>query len=310
MEKKLFPCRVYELPVLGGSVQICLVRDASAFLPYIAFHAPFPADFLAQTIIIEGVVYPKVIINQMKVVTLNVINNSFGLRPLLNSAEIFFDSAKAGLNMKVEDMGLHVVRVAIDKGDVETLLAAGHILNGNIAQNHAVLETKGMTTAMQDALVEAFATIKADNYTQTSMRQLRSSTTEEDMILYNDYWTTYVAPTLKAGKLIFKISSPAKAKDYTASNLIAAMRHDALQTEIHGQVTTKDGKPVKGAKVKFMPVDGGRTKTVYTDANGNYVAKGIKPTDYNQVVTKGNLVKVNPVTVVTREKILLNSVIV
>ncbi|MEI8201866.1 MAG: carboxypeptidase-like regulatory domain-containing protein [Bacteroidota bacterium] len=310
MENKLFPCRIYELPVVGGSVQISLVRDATAFLPYVDFHAPFPADFLAQTIIIEGVVYPRVIINQMKEVTLNVIKNSFGLRPLLNSAEIFFNSASGGLNIGVADMGLHQVRVAIERGDVEDLLAAGHILNLNIAHNHVILEAKGMTQAMQDALVDAFATIKTDVQTQTSLRQLRSSTTEQDMILYNDYWTTYVAPTLKAGKLIFKISSPAKAKDYTASKLIAAMRHDALQTEIHGQVTTKDGKPVKGAKVKFIPVEGGRTKTVYTDANGYYVVKGIKPTDYNQVVTKGNLVKVNPVTAVTREKILLNSVIV
>ncbi|MEI8202253.1 MAG: carboxypeptidase-like regulatory domain-containing protein [Bacteroidota bacterium] len=309
MDKKLFQGRIEDLPIMGGSLQISLVRDASDFAPYIDFHAPFPANFLAKTEEVEAVVRPVVIINQMKTVTFNVIKNSYGLRALLNPAEIFFNNAGTGLDVMVADMGLHAVRSAISKGNTEGLLLAGITLNQNIARNHTVLETKGMTIAMQDALVAAFASIKADNDTQTILRQLRSSTTADDMKLYNDYWTIYVSPTLKAGKLIYKISNPAKAKDYTASLLLAAMHHAAMQTEVSGLVTTKDGKPVNRAKVKFIPVNGGRTKTVYTDANGRYVAKGMKATDYNQVVTKGNLVKVNAVTVVTREPIVLNSVI-
>ncbi len=310
MEKKLFQCRIEELSVLGASVHNSLVRDANDFARYLAFNSPFPEDFLLKTQEVINVVSPVVIIGQLKMVTFRLLTNSYGLRALLNSAEVYFKSAGSSLDVAVKDMGLHAVRVSIDLGDTEQLLLDGNVLNQNIARNDDALDDVGMTEEMQEALVEAFEVISVDNLLQTSLRGTRSSTTESDMVLYNDYWRTYVSPTLVAGKLIYKISKPAKAKDYTASRLISYMRHDGAQTEVFGRVCTEDGKPVNKAKVKLIPVNGGRTKTVYTNAEGKYSMRGMKACDYNQVVTKGSLLKINALTVVTREHIELNSVIV
>ena len=56
-------------------------------------------------------------------------------------------------------------------------------------------------------------------------------------------------------------------------------------------------------------MDVGRTRTVKTDAEGNYVVSGMRAAAYNQIVTKGSLLKINACTVVTHEHLELNSVI-
>ena len=79
---------------------------------------------------------------------------------------------------------------------------------------------------------------------------------------------------------------------------------------VYGVVKDAANNVVKDAKVKLIPVDGGRTKTVKTGANGEFNLSGMKATDYNMVVTKGALVKVVAVTVVTRVHLEVNVVIV
>ncbi len=309
-DNRLFPCRIEELPVIGGFIYNSFIRDSGPFSPYLSYGAPFPANFLAKLGQVEEAVSPVIFINQMKVITLNIITGSYGLRELLNPAEIFFNSAGSGLNVLVKDMGLHQVRKAIDSDDTEALLLAMKNLNTNIFNNKALLITKGMTAPMQTALVTAAAAIKTNNDLQNSMRSTRSAATSGNMILYNDFWTVFLSPTRTTGALIFKISDKAKYKDYVIAQMMARMRHDEAQTQVHGTVTDAAGLPVNKAKVKLIPVDGGRTKTVYTDAEGNYVVSGMRATAYNQVVTKGALLKINACTVVTREHLELNSVIV
>jgi len=142
------------------------------------------------------------------------------------------------------------------------------------------------------------------------MNSTRSAATADNMILYNDFWIEFLSPVRTIGALIFKISDKAKYKDYVIAQMIARARHDEAQTQVHGIVTDAAGHPVNKAKVKLIPVDGGRTRTVYTDAEGNYVVSGMRATAYNQVVTKGALLKINACTVITREHLELNSVIV
>ena len=310
MDKKLFPCRIEELPVIGGFVYNSFVRDTNDFLPYTDYHAPFPLNYFGKLGEVEAAVSPVTFINQMKVVTLNLLTNSFGLRPLINSAEICFNSAGSGLNVLVKDMGQSQVRDAINRGDVEALLLAMKNLNTNIFNNSALLITKGLTLIMQNALKAAALAIKTDNDLQNTLMGTRSNATASNMVLYNFFWVTYLSPTRTTGQLIFKISNKTKAKDYIIAQLIARMRHDEAQTQVHGNVTNALGQPQNRAKVKLIPVDGGRTKTVYTDAEGNYVVSGMRATAYNQVVTKGALLKINACTVVTREHLELNSVIV
>ena len=309
-DNRLFPCRIEELPVFGGYLRESLLRDVLDFAPYLDFNAPYPANFLIKLGLVEAAVNPVIFINQMKVITLNIIEGSYGLRPLLNSAEIFFNSAGSGLNVLPADMGLHQVRKAINNDDTEALLLGMKNLNQNIFNNKALLITKGMLLPMQTALIDAATAIKVNNDLQNSMRGTRAGATAGNMILFNDFWTIYMSPTRTTGALIFKISNKAKYKDYVIAQMIARARHDEAQTQVHGNVTDAAGLPVNRAKVKLIPVDGGRTRTVYTDAEGNYVASGMRATAYNQVVTKGALLKINACTVVTREHLELNSVVV
>ncbi len=310
LEKSLFPCRIVELPIIGGYIYNSLVRDVTNFAPYLSFGAPYPANYHSKLLLVEDAVSPVIFINQMKIITLNLLTDSYGLRPMLNAAEIFFNSAGSGLNVLVKDMGQSQVRAAITSDDVEGVLFGMKNLNKNILNNTALLVTKGMTLAMQTALITATTNIRNTNDAKNTMVGVRSEATFSNMTLYNAFWSDFLSPTRTTGALIFKISDKAKYKDYVIAQMMARMRHDEAQTQVHGIVTDAAHLPVNKAKVKLIPVDGGRTRTVYSDAEGNYVLSGMMATAYNMVVTKGSLLNITPITVVTREHIELNVVIV
>jgi len=308
--KKVFQVRIDELPVIGGFVYNSFVRDTSDFVPYTDFADPYPTNYSDKLKEVEQAVSPKIIQNKMKVVTFTLLTDMYGLRDKLNKAEIYFDSAGSGLDVKPEDMGQHEVRAAINKGDVEAVIGALKTMNKSIYDNKALLVTKGMTVAMQTDLVTVATNLKTNNDLQNTMLAEKANGANANMKLYNDFWTLYLARVAKTGRLINKETNATKAKDYTISLLKARMRHDAAQTEVHGVVKDAANNVVKDAKVKLIPVDGGRTKTVKTDVKGEYSARGMRATDYNMVVTKGALVKVVAVTVVTRVHLEVNVVIV
>ena len=310
MDLKKFPFRIEELPVIGEFIRQSFARDVLAFEPYVVYDSPFPADYAVELALVEAAVTPVIYIRQMKVITLAILTETYGLRSLVNSAEIFFNSAGSTLNMLPKDMGQHEVRVEIGRDDTEALLLAGRNMNQSIANNSSVLEDVGMTMLIQNGLKAAFLSIKSNNDLQNAKQSERSGATAGNMSLYNHFWSVFLSPVRTTGALIFKVSDRAKYGDYVIARMIARMRHDEAQTQVHGTVTDAAGHPVNKAKVKMMPVDGGRTKTVYTDAEGNYVVSGMRATDYNQVVTKGALLKITPCTVVTREHLELNVVVV
>jgi hypothetical protein len=310
MEPKKFPFRIDQLPVFGGYIHTSLVRDEANFAPYLKYITPFPANYLTELGLVEEAISPVIYIREMKVITFNIITGSYGLRSLINNVEIFANSAGSLLSVLPKDMGMSEVRDAINRDDVPALLLAGKNLNTNIANNSTVLIGVGFLLVAQEALVAAFLTIKTNNDLQNSMRSTRSGATAGNMILFNNFWNNFMSPTRTTGALIFKISDAAKYKDYVIAQMKARSRRDEAQTQVHGNVTDAAGHPVNKAKVKLMPVDGGRTRTVYTDAEGNYVVSGMRATAYNQVVTKGALLKINAVTVLTRVHLEVNSVVV
>ena len=309
-EKTLYPMRIEELPTIGEFLYTALVRDVLDFVPYTAFDSPFPGDFKVNLGLVSEAVNPFVLTSQLKLVTFNMLNGVYSLRESINQAEIFFITTGSALNVKPKDMGQHAVRVAIGRGDVEALVRAMRTLNQNIAFNSTALIAKGFLLAMQTALVDATNKISDDNIAQNTLRQQRASTTASNKKLYNDFWTIYMSPTATTGKLIYKVANATKAKDYTIAQLKARTRADQKQTEVHGIVTNLAGLPQDKAKVKLIPIDGGRTKTVYTDKGGKYSMNGMKATDYNMVVTSAGLVKVIAVTVITRQHIEVNAVVV
>lgn len=306
MNTKLFPLRLDELPVIGRFIYTSLVRDVTSFVPYTAFDAPYPANYLGQLVLVEAAASPVVIINQMKLVTFNLLTDVYSLHEKMNQCEIYFISAGSGLNVLPKDMGQRAVRREVNKGDVEALIGKLGILNESINANSAALIGVGFTLVNQEALVTLTTAIRTNNNLQNTLWEQRSTQANANMTLFNSFWTNYVSKTAKTGKLIFKVSNKTKAKDYTVSLLKGRIRHDQAQTVVFGMVTLSDGTAVNRAKVKLVPVDGGRTKTVYTDADGKYRVSGMRATDYNEVVTKDALVKVTAITVATRDQLEVN----
>jgi len=54
---------------------------------------------------------------------------------------------------------------------------------------------------------------------------------------------------------------------------------------ISGKVTTKDGKPIPGAKINLKRIDRNWNKDLIADKNGNFLQVGLEPKDFTMLVT-------------------------
>ena len=210
------------------------------------------------------------------------------------------------LNVNPRDMGQSAVRRAINRGDVEALIGAMNGMNQLIASNSGALLGKGFTMLKQNALVTTANDLFRDNNIQNSLYEQRLSLAASNMVLYNTFWKTYVRRVCATGKLIFKVKNKTKAKEYTVTLLKGRIRADEKETWVFGKVMDAANVPVNRGKIKLIPVDGGRTKTVYSDKGGNFKVTGMRATDYNMVVTFGGLVKIVAISVVTRVHLEVN----
>ncbi len=300
MAKPVFNCRIEEVPIIGNFVYSSFGRDTSAFAPYTDYDAPFPANFLSALNGVRAAALPVVLNNQMKQVTFNLLTDMYGVRAKVNDAEIYFFNAGSTLNVSPKDMGQSAVRRAVNRGDVEALVTAMIGMNQLIASNSNALIAKGFTLIKQNALVTTAGNLFRDNNIQNTLYEQKIDLAVTNMVLYNNFWSTYVGPVCLTGKLIFKVTNKSKAKEYTISALKGRIRADEKETWVFGKVTDVNNATISRAKVKLIPVDGGRTKTGYTDKGGNFKITGMRATDYNMVVTFGTMVKIIAITVVTR----------
>jgi len=71
----------------------------------------------------------------------------------------------------------------------------------------------------------------------------------------------------------------------------ACLSIHAEQTgRISGKVTTKDGKPIPGAKINLKRTDRNWTKDLFADKSGNFLQVGLEPKDYTMLVTADGFV--------------------
>jgi tetratricopeptide (TPR) repeat protein len=71
----------------------------------------------------------------------------------------------------------------------------------------------------------------------------------------------------------------------------ACLSLHAEQTgRISGKVTTKDGKPIPGAKINLKRTDRNWTKDLVADKNGNFLQVGLEPKDFTMLVTADGFV--------------------
>jgi len=276
--------RIEEVPTLGQFSVDSYNRDILDFQGYKP--AKYTAGWLTTIngliVTVGGIVNPKQLLAELSVITLRLDSNMLLLRPLMNRLEGYVRDA-VGLTIPKNKFGISEVRKAISRGDQEKLNQALTDLLHNITNNNAALSTAGLPAGDVTAITNLKTSIFNDNAAQNAKMAEKALLVTSNMGVINQLCD--ILKSLWAdGKSLYKTSNATKLKDYTNSQLINRIRNEELKTKITGVVKGPNGPEYK-AKVVAKPTDGGRTKTVYTNKNGEFELKGLKPGANNLSIT-------------------------
>ena len=88
----------------------------------------------------------------------------------------------------------------------------------------------------------------------------------------------------------------------------ACLSIHAEQTgRISGKVTTKDGKPIPGAKINLKRTDRNWTKDLFADKSGNFLQVGLEPKDFTMLVSaEGYVSYTEPIKIPLADVIVKN----
>jgi len=287
--KIIINARIEEVPTFCQFTNASLTRDFTFFSSYKShkYTAAFMTALTNKQVVVEAIVFPRVLTNQLKVITLRLETNVYKLRNIMNLLEGYVVDA-VDLTVAAKDFGISGVRSMVNSMDVEGLNGALSYLLVNINANMDALVAVGYNETDATALSDLKALINEDNTAQNSKEGERAQLVVDNIGKINELLID-IKDIWADGKRLFKINEPVKLPDYTSSAILKRIRHDELHTMIMGKVINALGEKESGAKIQARPaLFGKRGKTVKSDANGNYELKGLKPTSYLITVTKKN----------------------
>ncbi len=276
--------RIEEIPTLGQFTKDAYNRDILDFQGYkpLKYVAGFLTNFDLKATAVNNLINPLALLSELGIITLRIDTNMLALRPLMDKLEGYVRDA-TGLTVQKKDFGMSQVRKAVNKGDQEKLNSALALLLQNITANNAALTTAGMPASIVTDVTSLKTSLFNDNASQNSKMTQKALLVTDNMDKINEF-CKILKDIWADGKSLYKTSNKTKLKDYTNAQLINRIRQEELKTTITGVVKGSDG-PAKKAKVVAKPVGGGRTKTVYTNKDGQYELKGLKPVAHNITVT-------------------------
>jgi hypothetical protein len=228
-------CRIEELSVIGrflvDSMNAGLV-DFTAFSP--GFNAAYITNANAKLTAIEALINPKQLTAELKVITLRVYGYKDALKSKIDFLEGYIKRA-TGLTIGAKDFGIHEVRKANNKGDVEGLIGALAFLLTNVTNNMAALVAKGYTPAQHTALTTLKTNLSNDNAAQNTKINDRNNRVIANYGLLNDFWLI-CTDISDAGKRIYKSSASNKVNDFTIAELKRRIRQEQKKNKFTGVI--------------------------------------------------------------------------
>jgi hypothetical protein len=229
--KKLFPCKIEDLPVIAETVVGSARRDIADFSAFSPEFTELYFDAIDDKIVVCGKKLRSwVVIQELKATTEQLVSKTYRLRPKLNLLEGYLKLASEGLDVKESDLGLTIVRNAISKGNVERVILSVTNLLVGVQRNQAALEAKGLNPLLIDEIAVLAKDINTLDVKQNELESIRNRLTEENMDLFNDLWKALL-PVLDTGKALYRVVDPAKLKDYTAAQLLKRLNHSGKRKQ-------------------------------------------------------------------------------
>lgn len=224
--KKKFPCRNEELSVIAGFLRDNFANDQPDFLNHSPdYDALFLAAYDAEIAQVEAIVFPRNLINQLKVITDRVYGNMDASREYLNKIEDYVNRATAPLTVHKEDFGIKEVRNEIQQGDAEGYDAKMKILLENADANMAALTPRGYTAQQRTELGDLQTAVKNDNQLQNEKMEEKESLVKANMGVLNELWEM-MNGIMETGKILYRLTDAEKLENYEMTKYIARVRQE------------------------------------------------------------------------------------
>ncbi|HBG41060.1 MAG TPA: hypothetical protein DDZ96_11170 [Porphyromonadaceae bacterium] len=226
---KEFPCKVEELPIIGGYAITSVRRDLADFTAY-------SDQFSEESLVVletkrngcANAVSTDTLNREMKSITKTLDRKIRELRKPLNRLEGYARFAATELNG--DDLGLGDLRTEIGNGNTEGVVKKGHELSANINLHLEVLQSQGLKPELVATIKDTVEEIETLNNAQESIRSKRGLNTQENLLTCNDFWHD-LNKYLIAGRAIYKGVDPARLKDYTMSYLIKRVNSERKEAD-------------------------------------------------------------------------------
>ena len=223
MEDKQFKCRIEELPFLGVFLLTSFNRDKDDFIAFSTdYKEPFATTAKAKITLVEELINPKKLTGEMKKLTQKLRDGFTHCRNFVNKVERYLDKAdtdKVVLTMAPADFGIKAIRDAVNLKNDEGAVLLLRTLQQNLADNLAVLATKGYTADVQTELKNLIKDLGDNSVAQTLKKKEREALVKNNMGQLNTLWLI-MDNLMKDGKAIYKEKDKSKLKDYTYTDLI------------------------------------------------------------------------------------------
>jgi len=243
--KRLFTCRIEEIPTIARFIIDSLTADLADFAAFSPdFNAEYIEHFEDKRTEIVNLLMPKSITKAKKKITKRMLKNMRDMRPFLSKLQSYvrmaFNTAGTVLTVEPSDFGIRELRKAISNSDVEEVDLAFRILRKNITDNYGALVAKGYSDAQRNDFYALYDSIMADNALQNTKDREREEQVEANMEKFNKLWTDFMFNTCDVGKSIYQISHPAHVQEYTITTLINRIRNERARPRFHDVIFDAD----------------------------------------------------------------------
>jgi len=302
-----FNPRIEEYHLIGAVTYSAYEDNKTDLINYSPdFDGTFDADFKAKIFAATNMATTQFYIAELSALTKKIGDITILIFPMLNGLEGYIGFAKKELTKDPKKYGIKAVRDYARADSSEGLSKAFKTLfdNVEVPDDYAAIKARGLKDADYALLKDTAAKLMAANDEQEYYKSKKAIAVNANRELFNDLLET-VKKVQMAGKILYKFTDKAKTDSFTMSVIIGRIRHDELHTLITGTAMDENGVPVYKAKIVAKPTkEGKRTQTVYTNKEGVYELRGLKPINFDITCTlKNGKIIVANATAVTNETV-------
>lgn len=230
-----FNCKNEELPVICRFNVFSLKRDQPDFLGYSPiFGDGFIAGYEKQIDDVSELVQPKAEMAAQKVITDRLHSTIDSLTVPANHLTGYINMCNGELKITPEGYGLAALRKCIRAKDPEGVMQNLNLIIANNNKYNDVLAGKGFKPELAARFTDASVAIAADKQAQYEMMSNRKLIVQNNMGILNALNDT-LTQVLSIGKILYADTDPAKAKEYTFTQLLKlvhrASKPDSTNTD-------------------------------------------------------------------------------